>query len=163
MYKIKTLLPNRGAVCWSEIARVVAVSFLYVATAKLGLMYAVVGNTVTLVWPPSGIAVAALLVYGYRLVPGIALGALLVNLGTGIPLLTAGGIAMGNTLEAMTGVLLLTRLTRFHNSLDRLRDVFALIVSAALCSTMVGASLGVAALALAGTIPLSEYGSAWLK
>lgn len=69
--------------CWSEIARVVAVSFLYVATAKLGLMYAVVGNSVTLVWLPSGIALAALLVYGYRLVPGIALGALLVNMGTG--------------------------------------------------------------------------------
>lgn len=149
--------------CWSEIARVVTVSFLYVATAKLGLLYAVVGNTVTLVWPPSGIALAALLVYGYRLVPGIALGALLVNMETGVPLLTAGGIAMGNTLEAITGVLLLTRLTRFHNALDRLRDGFAFIALATLCGTMVGASLGVATLAVGGTIPVSEYASVWLK
>jgi signal transduction histidine kinase len=145
------------------IARVAVLALLYVATARLGLSYAVVGNSVTLLWAPSGIALAALLVYGYRLAPGIALGALLANAWTGVPLLTASGIAMGNTLEAMTGAFLLTRLAGFHNALDRRRDVFALIVLAALGSTMLSASLGVAALALGGTIPFSEYGSVWLK
>lgn len=53
-------------------------------TAKLGLAYAVVGQTVTLFWPPSGIALAAALIGGYRVWPGIALGALLANSGTGV-------------------------------------------------------------------------------
>jgi integral membrane sensor domain MASE1 len=56
---------------------------LYAAAATGGLMYAVVGSTVTLVWAPSGIALAALLVYGYRLSLGVALGAFLANAWTG--------------------------------------------------------------------------------
>lgn len=146
-----------------EIARVVVVFLLYVATAKLGLMYTVVGNSVTLAWPPSGIALAAILVYGYRLVPGIALGAFLANAWTGVPLLTACGIAIGNTLEALTGAFLLNRLAQFRNSLDRLRDVFAFFTLAATCSTMISAGIGVVALALGGVIPLSDYGGVWLK
>ncbi len=146
-----------------EIVRVVVVSLLYVATAKLGLMYAVVGNSVTVVWPPSGIALAAILVYGYRLVPGIALGAFLANAWTGASLLTACGIAIGNTLEALTGAFLLNRLAQFRNSLDRVRDVFALFTLAATGSTMISAGIGVVALALGGVIPLSDYGVVWLK
>jgi two-component system, NarL family, sensor histidine kinase FusK len=141
----------------------VIVSLLYFTAAKLGLMYAVVGNTVTLIWPPSGIALAVLLVSGYRSVPGIALGAFLANAWTGVPLLTVCGITIGNTLEALTGAFLLNRLARFHNSLDRLWDVFTLIVLAATCSTMVSAGIGVAAMALGGVIPLSDYGVVWLK
>ena len=89
------------------IVRVAVVALVYFATAKLGLGYAVLGNSVTLVWPPSGIALAALLLYGHRLVPGIALGALLANAWTGVPLFSVGAIAMGNTLEAVAGAFLL--------------------------------------------------------
>ena len=46
-------------------------------------------------------ALAALVLYGYRLWPGIALGAFLVNLSAGAPVLVAGGMALGNTLEAL--------------------------------------------------------------
>lgn len=155
--------PGRSKSRWPEIARLATVCFLYVATAQLGLMYAVVGNTVTLVWPPSGIALAALLLYGYRLIPAIALSAWLANAWTEVPPLTAIGIALGNTLAASTGAFLLKRAARFHNALDRLRDVFALIGLAAIGSTAISASIGSAALSLGSTIPLTDYGSAWLK
>ncbi|WP_232291486.1 MASE1 domain-containing protein [Polaromonas sp. JS666] len=126
-------------------------------------MYAVVGSTVTLVWAPSGIALAALLAYGYRLSFGVALGAFLANAWTGIPLAASAVIAMGNTLEALVGAFLLVRLVRFRNALDRRRDVFALIVLAAIFSTMLSASVGVATLALGGIVSFGEYAAVWLK
>jgi two-component system, NarL family, sensor histidine kinase FusK len=85
---------------------------LYLAAAKVGLMYAVVGSTVSLVWAPSGIALAALLVFGWRMAIGVALGAFLANVGTGIPLLAACSIALGNTLGAVVGAMLLFQLLR---------------------------------------------------
>ena len=70
-------------------ARFLGVTALYVAAAKVGLMYAVVGSTVTLLWAPSGIALAALLLYGWRMAFAVALGAFLANSGTGLPFLAA--------------------------------------------------------------------------
>lgn len=145
------------------VARLTGVAFLYAAAAIGGLSYAVVGSSVTLVWPPSGIALAVLLAYGYRLSFGIALGAFLANAWTGIPLPVAAGIALGNTLEALLGAFLLHRLAGFRNALDRRRDVLALIVLAAIFSTMLSAFVGVAALALGGIVSFGAYASVWVK
>lgn len=139
------------------------VTVLYAAAAKGGLMYAVVGSTVTLVWAPSGIALAALLVYGWRMAFGVALGAFLANADTGIPFLAACSIAAGNTLEALAGAGLLVRLAHFQNSLETRRDVFALIAFAAIFSTTLSASIGVATLAWIGTVALNDYATVWLK
>lgn len=144
-------------------ARLTGVALLYAAAAIAGLMYAVVGSTVTLLWAPSGIALAALLGFGYQLSWGVALGAFLANAWTGIPLAVAAGIAMGNTLEALAGAVLLHRLAGFRNALDRRQDVLALIVLAAILSTTISAGVGVAALALGGLVPIGEYASVWLK
>ena len=83
----------------SYVIRVGILFAIYFATAKLGLMIDAVGGFATLVWPPTGISLAALLLFGLRLWPGIALGAFLVNFLTGAPALTAGGMALGTTLE----------------------------------------------------------------
>src|SRR5439155_9144250 len=92
---------------------------------------------------------AALLVLGPRYRPGIALGAFLANATAEEPHWTAGGIAVGNTLEAVVGAWLLHRLG-VRTTLDRLRDVLALILGAALASTMVSATIGAASLCHAG-------------
>ncbi|HXN41601.1 MAG TPA: MASE1 domain-containing protein, partial [Myxococcaceae bacterium] len=102
----------------------------YVVTARLGLLLDAVGGFATLVWPPSGIALAALLIGGYRLWPAIALGAVVVNAWVGAPLGVALGIAVGNTLEAYLGAYLLRRVAHFEIGLDRLRDAFALVLGA---------------------------------
>src|SRR5690349_8789936 len=76
---------------------------IYVVTAKLGLRLDAVSGFATLVWPPTGIALAALVLFGRRLWPAIAAGALVVNWTMGAPLVVALGIAVGNTLEAVVG------------------------------------------------------------
>ena len=143
--------------------RLTGVALLYFAAAQAGLMYAVVGSTVTLVWPPSGIALVAILAFGYRMTFGIVLGAFLANAWTELPILLATGIAAGNTLEAMCGAFFLQRLAGFRITLERRRDVFALIILAAIFSTMIAASVGVATLTLGGMVPFGDYASVWLK
>ena len=116
---------------------------LYVATAKVGLSLDAVHGFAAAVWPPTGIALVALVLYGARLWPSIAVGAFLVKWSAGAPVLVACGMALGNTLEALVGMVLLTRVVGFRPSLDRLQDVLGLIVLAAGLSTLVSATLGV--------------------
>src|SRR5919198_3312906 len=82
----------------------------YYGAAKLGLSFAFETPSVTAIWPPTGLALAALVLGGYRLWPGVAIGAFLANSWTGIPLAATFGIACGNTLEALVGAFLLCRL-----------------------------------------------------
>ena len=147
----------------SLLARQAGVALLYFAAAKAGLMFAVVGNTVTLAWPPSGIALVAILAFGYRITFGIALGAILANAWTGLPILLAVGIAIGKTLEALTGAFLLKQVAHFRNTLGRRRDVFALIILAATCSTTISAFIGMVTLILGGVVASGEYATVWLK
>jgi PAS domain S-box-containing protein len=118
-------------------------------------------KNVSPVWPPTGIALAALLIFGSRLWPGVALGAFLADFSTGLPFGTACGTGVGNTLEALLGAHLLCRFAGFRNSLDRLQDVLGLITLAAGLSTTVAATIGVVSLGLSGIIPWAALGSAW--
>src|SRR5215212_885974 len=85
------------------------VAIVYFAGAELGFSLASVHENVTPVWPPTGIAIASLLIFGRRVWPGIFLGALAANLLTDIPVGSSIGIATGNTLEALTAFWLLQR------------------------------------------------------
>jgi PAS domain S-box-containing protein len=140
---------------------VLVLAALYVVAARIGLALDAVAGFATLVWPPSGIALAALLFRGYRLWPGVMIGAAAANLWTGAPIPVALGIATGNTLEALIGAYALRQVPGFRTSLDRLRDVLALIVLAAILSTMVSATIGVASLYLGGIVSPAQIGNAW--
>src|SRR5262249_25941027 len=129
---------------------VLAIAVLYFVAAKLGLTMAFVAEQVTPVWPPTGIALAATLLLGYRVWPGIWLGAFLANATAHEPILTAMGIATGNTPEALIGAWLLNRQPGFRRSLDRLLDVLSLVVLAALASTLASALIGSLSLILGG-------------
>jgi PAS domain S-box-containing protein len=133
----------------------------YFGAAKLGLTMAFVAEQVTAVWPPTGIALAALLLFGYRVWPAIALGAFLANATANAPLATAAGIALGNTLEALAGAWLLRRLVRFDPALARVKDVLGLVVLAAGLSTMVSATVGVTSLCLGGVKPWAAFPAIW--
>jgi signal transduction histidine kinase len=104
-----------------------------------------VSGFATLVWPPTGIALAALILFGVRLWPAIALGAFFANVATGAPWYSALCIASGNTLEAISAVYLLRR-AGFQSSFDRVQDAFKFVVLAGVCSTLVSAVIGVVAL-----------------
>lgn len=134
---------------------------IYVATAEVGLSLDAVGGVAAAVWPPAGIALAALVLYGARLWPGIAVGAVFVNWWAGAPLLVAGGMALGNTLAALAGMVFLTRVVGLRPALDRLRDVLGLIVLAAGLSTLISATLGVTSGWLGGVMATAQYEYAW--
>jgi PAS domain S-box-containing protein len=144
-----------------DIARAGLLCVIYVSTAMLGLSLDAVGGIATVVWPPTGIALAGLTLYGYRLWPGIVLGAFLVNAWAGAPVVAAGGMAVGNTIEALLGAFLLRRVVRFRPALDRLRDVLGLVVLAAVLGTLVSATIGVTSGWLSGVIPSVHYSQAW--
>ena len=146
----------------SVLLRILGVALLYLIAARLGLTFAVVGNTVTPVWPPSGIALVALLLGGFRMAAGVALGAFLANAWTGVPPQAAIAIAIGNTLAALAGVFLLQRLAGFHCAMSRRRDVVALITLGAAVSAIVSASIGTTALIITEQVPLGEYVAVWL-
>lgn len=120
-----------------------------------------VSGFATYVWPPSGIAVAALMLGGIRLWPGITAAAFVVNLMIGGGPLSAIGIAIGNTLEPVVAVLLLQSLFNFHKRIDRIRDFMAFFICGSLLSTAVSATIGVASLWLFGTKNIEGLGYTW--
>jgi integral membrane sensor domain MASE1/anti-sigma regulatory factor (Ser/Thr protein kinase) len=138
---------------------VAAVALVYFGSAKLGLTLAFATPSVTAVWPPTGIALAALVLGGRRLWPGVALGAFLANVTTDVPVATALGITIGNTLEALVGASLL-RMSGFRPDLRRLRDILALLVLGGALSTLVAATIGIGSLALGDALP-DDVLSAW--
>ncbi len=149
---------DSGAAGWRYWVTVSVIAVVYFGAAKFGLSLAFVDKQVTAVWPPTGIALVALLLLGNRMWPGILIGAFLINVITGTPL-TAIGLATGNTLEAVAGAFLLRRFG-FNTSLDRLQDVFGLIGLAALLSTTLSATVGVISLCFGG-MPWANFGSVW--
>lgn len=134
---------------------------LYFITARFGLTMNATSGFASLVWAPTGIALASLLLYGYKLWPAIALAAFSVNLATGAPFLSAFGISVGNTLEALIAAHLLCRYADFHKTLDRTKDVVAFLIIAVLLSTLVSASVGVTSLWLGQIIPTEKLAEAW--
>ena len=133
----------------------------YFVAGKIGLSTPFTSNNISPVWPASGVALSAVLLLGYRIWPGIAAAALLVNWPS-IPHIAAVGLACGNTLSALTGAYLLRRRPGFDASLTHLRDVVQLISYAGLGSTMVSASVGVACLFATRVRPWSGAFSAWM-
>jgi integral membrane sensor domain MASE1 len=131
-----------------------------VVAAELGFALAYATKQVTAVWPPTGIALAALLLWGNRVWPGIWIGAFASNAFTGEPIWTAAAVASGNTLAPVLGSFLLRRFG-FENSLNRVRDVLLLAVFGSLVAMTVSASNGTAALALARIIPWSTFAPVW--
>jgi len=143
-----------------SVAKLAGVAFAYWLAARLSLNLALVHGQVTPVWPPTGIAVVALLVLGRRIWPAIFVAAFAVNLPLGPSPLGAAVIATGNTLAPLFATELL-RLVDFHRELDRLRDAAAIIGLAALVGMTVSATFGTSVLVLSGAVPSSGFWPTW--
>ena len=137
-------------------------AIVYFAGAELGLSLATLHANVTPVWPPAGIAIASLLIFGSRLLPGIFLGALAANLTTNIPTASAFGIAIGNTGQAVVAYWLLTHVIRWRNTLDSVRDVLRFVVCAAVLAPLVSATIGSLSLCLGGAAQWDRFTPLWL-
>jgi signal transduction histidine kinase len=137
-----------------------AVAVAYLVAALLGLKLDAVSGFASLVWPASGIALAAILLAGNRVLLAIAAGAFTANLIAGAPILSSLGVAAGNTTAAFIGATILRRVPGFDTSLQRVRDVVALIL-VALGSTLVSATAGVGVLYISGIVETPEVRDAW--
>jgi integral membrane sensor domain MASE1 len=135
---------------------------VYAVAGKLGLLLAFVHASATAVWLPTGIALAAFLILGYRVWPGIFLGAFLVNVSTEGTVATSIGIAMGNTLEGVVGAYFVNRFAGGRRVFDQAGNVLVFAVLAGLVSTTVSATCGVTSLALGGFADWANYGPIWL-
>src|SRR6266704_1421385 len=136
-------------------------TLVYFIAGKFGLILASLHASASPVWPPAGIALAALLVLGYRAWPAIFVGAFLVNVTSVGNVATSLAIASGNTLEAICGAWLINRLAGGTTVFDRPQGVvkFALV---AVVSTVISPAVGVTSLALGGFADWANFGAIWL-
>lgn len=153
-----TLLPaipaRRGV--GVDLAVAAGLVLVYFLTGKLGLRLAFFHASATPVWPPTGIAIAAILLLGYRFGPAIWLGAFLVNLTTQGSAATSAGIATGNMLEALLAAWLIQRYADGRRAFDRAHTTFAYVLLTAL-SALVSAGMGVTSLALGGFAAWNQF------
>src|SRR5213595_1297365 len=134
---------------------------IYFIAGKLGLMLASLHASASPVWPPAGIALAALLLLGYRAWPAIFVGAFLVNVTTAGNVATSFAIGTGNTLEALVGAWLVNRFAGGTNVFDRPQGVFKFALAAGI-STILSPAFGVTSLGVAGFADWANYGAIWL-
>ena len=117
--------------------------FAYLAWAKFSLWLTPVAQPyVPPIWPPTGIGLAVVIIFGYRYWPGILVGECALTASMGISVQVALGIGVGNTLEAMLGAYLLQRVRGFDRTLTHLSDVWAFVTLAALVAPTIGATIG---------------------
>jgi len=139
----------------------ILVGIAYFALAYLGLRLASINPSATPIWPPTGFAIAAILLWGNRITPGIFIGALLINQLTAGSIFTSLAIAGGNTLEAVLAGYLVRHWAQGEQVFDTPTGIakFTLI---SLAATMVSATIGVSSLTVAGYVEVSSFISVWL-
>ncbi|TAK06211.1 MAG: PAS domain S-box protein [Candidatus Manganitrophaceae bacterium] len=146
----------------SKMAMSLGLAIVYFLSGKLGLSLAFLNASATAVWPPAGIALAAVLLLGPRIWPGIFIGAFLANVTTSGSIASSFGIAAGNTIEALVGAGLVERFAGGRRAFDRPQTIFTYVVAAGLFSTALSATFGVTSLALGGFARSDQYGAVWL-
>lgn len=144
----------------SHVGALVLVGTAYYLGARLGLSLSLVERNVTPLWPPTGIAVAAFLLLGRSMWPGVALAAFAVNLPISAGPLPAAVTAAGNTLAPLVAAALLSRVG-FRRQLDRQRDALAIVFLGALASMLISATIGAVTLVVSGAIPSDQLPAAW--
>lgn len=129
---------------------------IYYITGKIGLLADPVGGFATLIWFPTGISLATLVLFGPRLAPGVFLGAFLVNYTSDASAFLAFFLAIGNMLEAVVAYWLLKKID-FHPTFERLYDVVGFIIVAAVGSTLISAIIGASSLLVSHVINASSF------
>ena len=128
----------------------------------MGLLLASINPSATPIWPPTGLALAAVLLRGYRISPAIFVGALIVNATTAGSLSSSLGIATGNTLESLVGAYIINRWSGGLNTFNTPSGVAKFALTCLIPSTMISATLGVGSLNLGGYASWSDSNAIWM-
>jgi two-component sensor histidine kinase/integral membrane sensor domain MASE1 len=149
---------------------ILLVAAAYAGSGRLGLLLAIPPGYATAVWPPSGIALAGMLVLGYRLWPGVWLGSFVVNLWPASDATqavsvhsaaVAAGLGVGATLQAASGAFLIHRFVGFPNPLNTEADVIRFFVLGGPVSCLVAATVGNMTLLLEDVISWAQVPFSW--
>lgn len=163
MSDLRSLAPEikfrRG---FSYAGGLVAIGVIYFVLAKAGLALASVHPSATPIWPPTGLALAAVLLWGYRTWPAIFIAAVIANATTAGSVATAIAIATGNTLEAVVGAYLINRWSRGRHTFSRPNSVAKFALICIVIATPISASIGLTSLAAAGYIDRTNFANAWV-
>ena len=159
---ISRISTTLGQSPFGYVTKILVLAGIYFGAGKLGLSWAHIHISVSAVWPPSGIALAVLLLWGCRLWPGVFFGAFLLNLTTQGTVVTALSIGAGNTLEALLAAWALNNFANGAKAFERALNTFRFVVLAAVLSTIVSATVGVTSLILTGFAPPEQFGAIWL-
>jgi signal transduction histidine kinase/ActR/RegA family two-component response regulator len=135
---------------------------LYFLAGWVGLeFFGLLHPSASPVWPPTGVAIAALILFGYRVWPAIFVGAFLVNVTTAGSILTSLGIATGNTLEGVAAAYLVNRFAGGRHVFDHALDICKFVGLAAILSTAISATIGLGSLVLGGDTEPGQLGAIW--
>jgi integral membrane sensor domain MASE1 len=151
------LLPSSLA----QATQVSVLALVYFAAGKLGLHFATLQDNTSPIWAPTGIALAALLLWGLRLWPGVLIGAFLVNMTTAGSALSSLGIATGNALEAVIGAYLVTAAASGIRAFESPKDVLLFALLAAGAATTISANVGVTSLCATNNAEWHDFGILW--
>lgn len=157
------------SVATQYIASIIVLALLYFVSGRLGLLLAIPPGYATAIFPPAGIALAALLLYGNRLWPGILIGSFALNLSMSPQLDSVfgmgGGIALaiasGAVLQGLLGAILIRRYVGFPNDLANERDIFRFFMLGGPISCLINSLIGPATLFLAGAISAADFAYSW--
>ncbi|TAN67661.1 MAG: PAS domain S-box protein [Methylobacter sp.] len=151
--------------------QIIGLALAYSVTGKLGTFLAIPPGYATAIWPASGIALAGILIYGYRIWPGILLGAFLVNFSNALvagslpeiltSIIITLAMSVGASLQAVAGVYLVHRYAGFPNSLTREKDVLLFFLFGGILSTLINSTISVSALVLTERIPTTNFLTSW--
>ncbi len=147
---------------WSYGLQLLVTAGLVFLANRIGYLFTSETETAALIWPQSGVSLAAVLLLGYRIWPAIGLGALCAYLSESTPIGFTISATIGNTLEPLVGAFLLHRVMGFRIQIERSRDVLNLVLCGAILSPMVSSTLGVTALCATGMQPWAQYISSWV-
>jgi signal transduction histidine kinase len=134
---------------------------IYVVAGKFGLSLAFINASASAVWPPAGIALAALLLWGIGLWPAVFLGAFIVNISTAGSLATALAISVGNTLEAVMAAWLIEKYADGQRVFQTAQTIFKFALFTMVAS-LISSTIGVTALILSGLADWSQVRAVWL-
>src|SRR5712675_54142 len=144
------------------IAGLIGIGLTYFVLAKSGLALALIHPSASSVWPPTGFALAAIVLWGYRVWPAIFLAAMVANATAAGSIGTAISIASGNTLEALVGAALINLWSNGRDTFSTSNTVAKFAVICVVLATPISATVGITTLAVAGYAEWANFADIWL-
>jgi len=144
------------------IAGLIGIGLTYFVLAKIGLALALIHPSASTIWPPTGFALAAIVLWGYRAWPAIFLAAIIANVTAAGSIGTAISIATGNSLEALVGGVLINVWSNGRDTFSNSNTVAKFTVICVVLATPISATVGITSLAIAGYAEWANFANIWL-